>query len=74
MVIIRRCCIGFLFGHNKKMLYWIFIWSLVWSIGLLGAQTVKYDIMTQVCGLQKLLAIAKIIVYVSAMIFLIYLG
>ena len=44
------------------MLYWIFIWSLVWSVGLLGAQTVTYDILTQVCGLQKLVAIAKIIV------------
>ena len=44
------------------MLYWILIWSLVWSVGLLGAQTVTYDILTQVCGLQKLVAIAKIIV------------
>ena len=34
----------------------------MWSVGLLGAQTVTYDILTQVCGLQKLVAIAKIIV------------
>ena len=35
------------------MLYWIFIWSLMWNIGLLTAHTVTYDINTQMSGFEN---------------------